>query len=143
MKKIIFCLSVFLSFNLFAQTPTENFLSVLPFGDYLGTNLKGEECFVTVQTTLNGDSVFVFAGIGRGKGKNIKVDNYSVTKFNAEKEDFLQTKRLELGNAFIENGIRTYRASNNYLYVATWYVTGVTKVSESDKSVCVLPPSVI
>lgn len=145
MKKLICCLSIFLSFNLLAQMPTESFLSILPYGEYAGINLEGKECVVSVQKTISSqDDVFVFVGTAAGKGKNIKVDNYSVTQYNPEKQDFLLTKRIAIiDDKFLENGIRTYRASNNHLYVATWFVKFASKVEESDKSVCVLSPSVI
>lgn len=145
MKSVLLAMSLLFSMNSFAQMPTDDFLSILPYGEYLGVNLEGKKCVVSVQPTISSDgAVFVFVGPVNGKGKNIKVDNYSVMTYNPEKQDFLLTKRIAIiDDKFLENGIRTFRASNNHLYVATWFVKFANKVKESDKSVCVLPPTVI
>lgn len=144
MKVLLAVIAAFLLFSseIKAETPVANFLNILPIGEYVGINTKGEECNVSVQPKFfNDEAVFVFVGSRKSGGKNITVDNFSKTKFNAEKENFELTKRIDLGAKFIENGIRTYRASNGYLYVATWNVSGVSEIKKSDLKECVLAPN--
>lgn len=124
-------------------TPVANFLSVLPFGEYTGvSNVNGKACYISVQPALN-EAVFVVVTGGNDIRKNIKVDNYSQSFFNEDKQDFRLSKRLDFGVKYIESAIRTYRAANGFLYVSVHYVNYASSVGPKDKAECVLSPATI
>lgn len=137
MKQLLMILSLLFSMNIFAAGE-DSLLGILPYGEYLGKAPNGKVCFVHVKSSKFVEGVWVANGTGGINNKNYTVDNFSVTKFNPYTDSFTQTKRIELGRRFMEDGINLYKTSDKRLVVEIWSVKFAKKLEQSDKSVCIL-----
>lgn len=137
MKHLITILSLVFSMNLFAA-PEDNLLSIIPYGKYEGLTAEGKKCFVHVLSSKFVEGVWVANGTGGINNKHYTADNFSVTKFNPYTDSFTQTKRIELGRRFMEDGLNIYKTADKRLVVEIWSVKFSKKVEDSDKLACIL-----
>lgn len=122
MKNLIATALMMTSLSAFAAEmgAVDSFLSILPVGNYFGSNDKDGRCIVSVNE-VNFPDKAIAVSISNIDNKVFKViSDGSIFSFRANKNEFIQSERYDIDssrNAYIDKIVKTVKAGDDRLYV--------------------------
>ena len=134
------------SAHAFEKSSVDSFLSILPIGQYFGTDDHGAECSVKVSEVNYPDKAILITGTNLNNKVSKMVEEGSVFLLKAYKKEFIQTNRYYLDNSkntYYEKIVRTINAGENLLYVVTALETNLNGRLKIDKIECIVTTKVL